>query len=254
MKNLIDLTGKHILVIGASSGIGRQTAVTLSSVGAKLTLVARREDSLKEAVGELEGTGHAYIPFDITELSEIGTLMKQVVEKGGPLDGMVYSAGRSMYMPLHMFKPEKLQQLFHVNYYAFMECVRQATRKGRYSHGMRIVGVSSVSSLKGNKGQLGYSASKAAMDASVRCMARELADKGVCINTVAPGMTETAMISEFMNSVGPDSTSIKENLGRQYLGIIKPDAVAEVITFLLSPSAGSITGITLPVDGGMTTC
>ena len=254
MENLIDLTGKHILVIGASSGIGRQTAVTLSSVGAKLTLVARREDSLKEAVGELEGAGHAYIPFDITELSEIGTLMKQVVEKGGPLDGMVYSAGRSMYLPLQAFRPERLQKLFEVNYFAFVECVRQATKKGRYVRGMRIVGVSAISSMKGNKGQSGYGASKAAMNASVRCFARELADKGICINTVAPGLTETGMLSEYMNNVGADSESVQELLGRQYLGIIKPDAIADAVTFLLSPSAGYITGITLPVDGGITTC
>ena len=254
MKNLINLTDKHILIIGASSGIGAQTALTLSSVGAKVSIVARTEEKLREVAGGLEGTGHNYFVFDISELSQIESLLKQVAEKGGPLDGMVYSAGILLSMPLQLAKPEKLKQLFDVNYFGFMESVRQATKKGRYNPGMRIVGVSAVSSMIGKKSQSGYSATKAAMDASVRCIARELAKKGIYINTVAPGFTKTGMISDYMEKVGSDSESVKETLARQYLGIIRPGAVAETIAFLLSPAAEYITGVTLPVDGGQTTC
>ena len=254
MKNLIDLTDKHIMIIGASSGIGRQTAITLSSVGARLTLVARTEEKLKAVISELDGKGHEYSPCDVTDLTGIEAMIKHAIERSGRLDGLVYSAGISMSMPLTMFKPEKLQKLFDVNFFAFIECVRQATKKGRFNPGMRIVGVSSIASMKGNKTHLGYCASKAAMDAAVRCMAKELADKNIYINTVAPGMTETEMHLDFRETVGEDSDSMKELFERQYLGLIKPDAVAETIAFLLSPAAKSITGITLPVDGGLTTC
>ena len=254
MNTLIDLTGKHVLVIGASSGIGKQTAITLSSAGAKLTLVARTEDKLKTTLHELEGEGHAYYAADVSELPGIEETVKQIIQKNGRLDGMVYAAGISMSMPLQMFKPEKLQSLFDVNFFAFVESVRQVTKKGRYNPGMRIVGISSIASLKGDKTHLGYSASKAAMDAAVRCIAKEVADKDICINTVAPGMTATGMLSRFTDNIGSDSESMKELKSRQYLGVIQPEAVAKTIAFLLSPAAEYITGITLPVDGGMTTC
>ena len=120
MNTLIDLTGKHVLVIGASSGIGKQTAITLSSAGAKLTLVARTEDKLKTTLRELEGKGHAYYAADISELSGIEETVKQIIQKNGRLDGMVYAAGISMSMPLQMFKPEKLQSLFDVNFFVFV--------------------------------------------------------------------------------------------------------------------------------------
>ena len=119
-NTLIDLTGKHVLVIGASSGIGKQTAITLSSIGAKLTLVARTEDKLKTTLHELEGEGHAYCVTDICELSGIEEMVKQAIQKNGSLDGMVYAAGISMSMPLQMFKPEKLQSLFDVNFFFFV--------------------------------------------------------------------------------------------------------------------------------------
>ena len=254
MNTLIDLIGKHVLVIGASSGIGKQTAITLSRIGAKLTLVARTEDKLKTTLHELEGEGHAYCVADISELSGIEEMVKQTIQKNGSLDGMVYAAGISMSMPLQMFKPEKLQSLFDVNFFAFVESVRQVTKKGRYNPGMRIVGISSIASLKGDKTHLGYSASKAAMDAAVRCIAKEVAEKDICINTVAPGMTATGMLSRFADNIGSDSESMKELKSRQYLGVIQPEAVAETIAFLMSPAAEYITGITLPIDGGMTTC
>lgn len=252
MMNLIDLTGMHVLVIGASSGIGKETARTLSKVGARLTLIARREDKLKEVIAGLEGNGHSYFCADISVVDSIDTLFKKIIEKNGTLDGLVYTAGISLSLPLQMFRPEKLQTIFDINFFAFVECVRQATKKGRYNSGMRIVGVSSIASIKGDKTHLGYCASKAAMDAAVRCIAKEIAVKGICINTVAPGLTATSMFEKFSSNIGEDSNSMKELLERQYLGIINPVKVAEVITFLISPAAEFITGITLPIDGGMT--
>ncbi len=254
MKNLIDLSGKRILVIGASSGIGKQTAITLGQTGAALSLVARTEEKLKETLLALDGEGHDYFCADVSIVSTIESLIKGIVEKDGPLDGLVYSAGIGTALPLMQSKPEKVLEAFQVNYFGFLEAVRQICRKGRYNPGMRIVGVSSCASLRGDKSKAIYSSSKAAMDSAVRCIAKEVSDKGICINTVAPSMTATELYSRFLEKYGNDSDSNNELMKRQYLGIAQPSDVASAIAFLISPAARFITGITLPVDGGLTTC
>ena len=251
---LIDLTDRRILVVGASSGIGKQTALTLSQVGAKISLVARNEEKLETTLAELEGNGHDYFIADVSEIASIESLIKEIVVKDGPLDGVVYSAGVGTALPLMQSKPEKVQDTFNVNFFGFFEVVRQVARKGRFSPGMRIVGVSSCASLRGDKSKAIYSSSKAAMDSAVRCMAKELAGKGICINTVAPSMTATELYNHYIEKYGEDSDTNKELLTRQYLGVAPPQDVANAIAFLISPAARFITGITMPVDGGLTTC
>ncbi len=251
---LIDLTDRRILVVGASSGIGKQTAITLSQVGAKISLVARNKEKLETTLAELEGNGHDYFVADVSEIAFIESLIKEIVAKDGPLDGVVYSAGVGTALPLMQSKPEKVQDTFNVNFFGFFEVVRQVARKGRFSPGMRIVGVSSCASLRGDKSKAIYSSSKAAMDSAVRCMAKELAGKGICINTVAPSMTATELYNRYIEKYGEDSDTNKELLTRQYLGVAQPQDVANAIAFLISPAARFITGITMPVDGGLTTC
>ncbi|HHT25379.1 MAG TPA: SDR family oxidoreductase [Clostridiaceae bacterium] len=254
MNAIIDLSNKRILIIGASSGIGKQTAITLSQVGSKLTLVARNEEKLKMVLDDLEGEGHDYFVADVSDVAVIESMIKEIVEKDGPLDGLVYSAGVGMAIPFMQSKPEKVQSTFNVNFFGFFEVVRQISRKGRFNPGMRIVGVSSCASLRGDKSKAIYSSSKAAMDSAVRCMAKELAEKEICINTVAPSMTATELYNYYIEKYGKDSKTNKELLTRQYLGIAQPQDIANAIAFLISPAARFITGITMPVDGGLTTC
>lgn len=254
MKTLVDLSGRQILVVGASSGIGKQTAITLSQIGAKVSLVARSEEKLQTVMNELEGADHSYYVADVSNVGTIDALMKMIVAEHGPLDGMVYSAGVGTALPLLQSKPEKVLDTFNVNFFGFLETVRQATRKGRYNPGMRIVGVSSCASLRGDKSKSIYSSSKAAMDSAVRCMAKELAEKEICINTVAPSMTATELYNHYVEKYGEDSETNKELISRQYLGIAQPNDIANAIAFLISPAARFITGITMPVDGGLTTC
>lgn len=251
--NLIDLSGRSIIVAGASSGIGKKTAVVLSQLGAKVILIARREEKLRETLAELTGEGHAFYTADLSDANAIEGLVKQIVAEQGKTDGLVYAAGVNTSMPLNAFKPEKVMDVFGINYFSFIEFVRQICRRGRYNEGMRIVGVSSAASIRGDKSHLAYSGSKAAMNASVRCMAKELADKGICINTVAPAMTRTEMYDQYVAEYGADSGSNDDLLKRQYLGLAETEDVANVIAFLLSPAARFLTGLTLPVDGGLTT-
>lgn len=253
MDNLVNLEGRRIIVTGASSGIGKKTAITLSGLGAKLILVARREDKLQETISELEGEGHTYYCADLGVVGDIESLVKRIVEEQGKVDGLAYAAGVPSSVSLMQSKPEKVQKVFDVNFFGFLEFVRQVCRKGNYNEGMRIVGVSSIASVAGDKAHLVYSASKSAMDSAVRCIAKEVAEKGICINTVAPAMTATELYEKYLDRYGEDSGSNEELLKRQYLGIAKTEDIANAIAYLISPAARFITGIMLPVDGGYTT-
>lgn len=253
MRQLIDFTGKSIVVLGASSGIGKNTAITLSELGAHVIIVARREDKLRETLALLHGNGHAYYTTDISIFTNIENLFKRIKDEHGELDGLVYCAGINSTMPLMQLKPEKIQAIFDINFFSFIESVRQATRRGRYNPGMRIVAVSSNAAVRGDKAHTAYSASKAAMNAAVRCIAKELADREIYINTVAPAVTNTEIYKQYSSGSDDISDSEKALLERQYLGLIEPSNVADAIAFLLSPAAQMITGITLPVDGGLST-
>ena len=253
MRKWLDFFGKKIIIIGASSGIGKQTAVVLASLGARVILVARREDKLQEVLAELEGTDHSFYAADISKLTEIDALFKTIKENYGAVDGLVYCAGVNTILPLLQLKPDKLQGTFVVNFFAFVETVRQATRRGRFNEGMRIVTVSSNAAIRGDKAHTAYSASKAAMNAAVRCMAKELADKGICINAVAPAVTNTEIYRQYSANSGGVSESEKALLERQYLGLIEPEDVANAVAFLLSPAARMMTGATISVDGGLST-
>ena len=167
---------------------------------------------------------------------------------------MAYIAGISDGdVPVKYLTYERQLNTFKTNYFAFVEFVRQATKRGMYNEGMRIVAVSSIASLRGEKAHVAYSASKSAMDSAIRCIAKELASKGICINSVAPAMVNTEMYQHFLEVQGEDSEANLRAVGRQYLGLAETSDVANAIAFLISPDARFITGITLPVDGGFTT-
>lgn len=252
MFNLVDLTGKKIVLTGASQGIGRDTAIMLSKLGAQMILIARCEEKLKETISCLEGVGHSYYLLDITQLDDIENCVRKIVEDNGAVDGLVYCAGVGTSRPLNFFKHEIIQDVLQVNLLGFIEFVRCFAKRKRYNRGMRIVGISSIAALRGDKTHTAYSASKAGMDGAVRCLAKELADKNICINTVAPAMIKTAMYEGYLANNGEESNI--ELLKRQYLGLGETKDVAAAIAFLMSQAAKFITGICMPVDGGYTSC
>lgn len=247
----MEFRGKKIIVAGASSGIGQKTAIRLSELGAKTILIARREELLAETMEMLSGEEHTYYSADLSVTGDIEELVKLIVSEQGKIDGLVYCAGISKGRPLMQCRPETVGEVFNTNFFGFLETVRQVCRKGRFNEGMRIVGISSIASMRGSKSQTMYSASKAAMDGAVRCIAKEVADKGICINTVAPGMTRTKMWDSFLERYGEESNSVRDMMHDQYLGLIETDDVADAIVFLLSQRARMITGTTLPLGGGV---
>lgn len=252
MFNLVDLTGKKIIVTGASQGIGRDTAILLSKLGAKVILVARNQLKLQETISLCEGDGHTFYSLDLGNLDAIEDCVKNIINENGKVDGMVYCAGIGTSRPLNLFKHALIEDVMRINLLGFIEMIKCISKKNRFNSGMRIVGISSIASLCGDKTHTAYSASKAGMDGAVRCLARELADKGICVNTVAPAMIKTEMYLGYLDNNGQDSNN--ELLKRQYLGLGETIDVASGIAFLMCPAAKFITGICLPIDGGYTSC
>ncbi len=253
MERIINLSGKKIVIFGGSSGIGRQTAITLSCIGAIPILIARNQIKLEETAKLCGNNRIPIYPFDLEKIEEIKGLIQTITAENGMLDGMVYAAGVSEDIPIKSMDYKRFAKTFNINYFAFMECVRQTTKKNIYNEGYRIVGVSSVSAILGEIAHCAYAGSKGAMDASIRVLAKELSLKGICINTVAPSMIKTEAVNEYIESISINSDALERTLNRQYLGFGEPQDVANAICFLLSSAARFITGITLPVDGGFTT-
>lgn len=252
MKNIVDFTGKHILIVGGGSGIGRKTAEVLCKLGAEVDIASRSIENLSETVKHLEGSNNHFFQLDVSDTDSIEGKIKDAVSLYGKYDGLVYSAGVSWSIPIHLYSPDKMKGIFDINFFGFFEMVRQLSKRGRYNDGMRVVGISSTAAIKGNKAHSGYSATKAAMDGAVRSMAIELAQKNIYINTVAPGMVETELYDKYIETYGEESMNYKILLDRQFLGIGKTEDIANVIAFLLSDASRFIVGQCVIADGGYT--
>lgn len=241
-----EFEGKTILLDGAASGIGKETAIRLSEMGAKIVLIDMDENLLKQAMSELEGEGHGYVVYNLSDLKGIEPIVKSIANLYGPIDGFVHCVGIRCRRPINMLTPEVVENVMHINYGSFIELTRSISKKGNHNPGLSIVAISSISANTGGATVTAYAASKAAIDGAVRCLARELASKQIRLNTLQPGQVNTPAYAAMLeNSSGKDPV-----LERQYLGLCEPRDIAEMIIFLLSDRSKRITGASLPVDGG----
>lgn len=241
--------GKTILLDGAAAGIGKETAITLSQMGAKIVLIDMDEAQLQQTVSELAGEGHGYVVYNLSDLTGIEAMVKTISTQYGPLDGFVHCVGIRCRRPLNMLAPDVVENVMHINYGSFMELTRCICKKGNHRPGLSIVAISSISAKTGGATVTAYAASKAAIDGAVRCLARELAPKQIRLNTIQPGQVNTPAYAAMLeNSGGKDPV-----LERQYLGLCEARDIAETIIFLLSERSKMITGAALPVDGGFFT-
>ena len=151
MVNIIDLRNKTILVTGAGSGIGRETARVLSEQGVKVVMLDLNEEALNETLASLFGNGHITKTCDLTNFESLQELMKDILMETGPLDGLVHCAGISSRKPLNVLKAKGFQKVMDVNFYSFVELTRLFTRRGNMNDGGSIVVMSSISSIKGYK-------------------------------------------------------------------------------------------------------
>lgn len=243
--NPLNLKNRKVLVTGASSGIGRATSIYLSKLGARLVLVARNEDRLNDTLRMLDGSGHLVIPVDLSEQEDLSSVFKKAVFDGEKLNGLVHCAGTAQVLPINMLTKSRMYREMNINYFVFVELVRQFSKK-IFSNGGSIVGISSIAADRAGKCQTNYSASKAAEDISAQALSIELAPKGIRINTVLPGMIQTEM-ADRAATAGIDLEDIEKV---QMLGMGKPEDVAAMVAFLISDMSRLITGRKFFVDGG----
>lgn len=246
MGGKINFTGKTILIDGASSGMGAASAKLLSSLGARVVLVARREDKLREVIDTLEGEGHSYYPYDLGNVEGIEAFVKKIVSEQGPMDGFVHCAGLGVARPLKLSNYEFMQSVFNVNYFSFVEIIRCLTKRGACNAGFSIVGISSSAAVKGGKAHTAYASSKSAMDMTVKVLAKELGVKGYRINSILPGYIDTDIGRA---SIESDPTRLDGVLKSQVLGVGYAEDIADAVAFLLSGMARIVSGEQLFVDG-----
>ena len=246
---MIDLTGKNILVTGASSGLGRAISKTVASQGATVFLSGRNETRLKETLNSLSGVGHFILPGDIANFSVIEHMIKSIIGKGTKISGFVHSAGIEKTLPLMSSNPSVFQEVFNVNVFSGFEFVRLLSRKNIVDpNGASFVFLSSVMGKLGEPFKTVYCASKSALIAGSKAIALELAAKKIRCNCVLPGIVETEMVHGLFSSIPVEA---KEHIIKEHpLGLGKPEDVAALVAFLLSDEARWITGAEYIIDGG----
>ena len=251
-NNPFSLANKVILVTGASSGIGAQCAIDCSRMGAKVILVARNEERLKQTLNRMEGDGHLVMPFDLSSSDGLKETIKEVVGQVGKINGVVNCAGISSVTPLKLVTDELLDQFFRTNVYAAINLSKEVTRAGNYDKegGCSIIFLASIMGLCGEKCKTMYSATKGALIAAARSMACELAKNRVRVNVVSPGAIETPINAKLPHMADPELR--KELEAKHLLGLGECSDISNACIYLLSDAAKWVTGQNLIVDGGYT--
>lgn len=246
---MFNLTGKNILITGASSGLGRAISQIIASQGAKVILSGRNEDRLKGTLNSLKGEGHSMFPGDIANFEMIGQIIKEISLKDIKISGFVHSAGIEKTLPLKSSKPNIFQEVFNINVFAGFEFARLLSQKNIVDNkGASFIFLSSVMGKLGEPFKTIYCASKSALIAGSKAIAIELASKKIRCNCVLPGIVETKMVQKLFDTIPVEA---KEKIINDHpLGLGKPEDVAALVAFLLSNEARWITGGEYIIDGG----
>ena len=242
--NAFDLKGKTVLVTGASSGLGKQTAITASEYGARVIITARNESRLEETYRSLHGEGHLQIPADLTVQADIDRLVA-----GLPvLEGLVHSTGISELSPARFITKEILSKTFRISFDAAVLLTAGILGKKKLAKGSSIVFISSISTRYPFVGGSMYISAKAALEAYAHVLALELASRGTRVNCVAPAFVRTPMLDETAENFSKEVVNKIEQI--QLLGFGDPSDVANTIVFYLADASKWITGTNLILGGG----
>lgn len=252
-----------VLIIGGSSGIGAACARRLSAEGRTVILVARDIEKLR-LLAETLPSQALYLSYDLNDLEGIKSIFTFCNQNSKRLDGMIYCAGKDSACPVKASRPALMEEIMRVNCFAFLEAAKHFYSK-RYSNDYaKIVAISSSASQSCDKGMGMYSASKAALNALVKTMAKEFTRRGILVNAILPAGVMTQMAAEkiqIMSGGGPIDVDLEvQRLNEnpiplnseddQPYGNISPDSIAALAGFLLSTQNKYITGALLPISAG----
>ena len=238
------LTGKTVFITGASSGIGRQIAISGSEMGAKIVMTGRDKHRLEETYSLLKGEGHVILTADLVDSEQIVSLVQELPQ----LDGVVMNAGIVNAYPLKFLTSEKIEETFSINFNAIVLLIAGIMRKRKLNKGGSVVFVSSISSNFPPKGSAMYSSSKAAIEAFSKVLALEHSQQKIRSNCLAPGMVKTALYNDVEQRVTKES--MDAHIASYPLGVGHPEDVANAAVFLLSDASKWITGTTITLEGG----
>jgi NAD(P)-dependent dehydrogenase (short-subunit alcohol dehydrogenase family) len=238
---------KVAVVTGGGSGIGFAIAKKFTEHDIQTIIIGRdvkKLNAVKKELGALCDT----IQFDLTKLSEIPALVRQIIKRFGTIDILVNNAGINLKKELTDVTDEEFQQIFLTNVTAVFALSREVARCMLEMKKGSIINISSMASQYGIPKVVAYSASKSAIEGMTRAMAVDLSPSGIRVNCIAPGFIETEMSAKALNN---DKNRMRKVLSRTPIGKLgSPDNIGDAALFLALDSANYITGVVLPVDGG----
>ncbi|GGS21524.1 beta-ketoacyl-ACP reductase [Streptomyces aureoverticillatus] len=227
---------RSVLITGGSRGIGLAIARTMRAAGDRVAVTYRTGEPPEGLFG---------VRCDVTDADQVDLAFKEVEEEQGPVEVLVACAGVTNDKLLMRMTEADFTSVLDTNLTGAFRVAKRATRGMLRARSGRIVVISSAVGLRGEAGQANYAASKAGLVGFARSLARELGSRGITVNVVAPGLTETAM-SESLTDEQREAMVRQIPLGR----LAAPEEVAAAVAFVASPEAGYITGAVIPVDGG----
>jgi predicted outer membrane repeat protein len=236
INKAFSVEGKNILITGASSGIGRQTAITLSEAGAVLFITGRNPERLEETFLKLKGKGHQFRIADLTVVSDVDLLVDILPS----LDGVVHSAGITLLWPTNFIRKDDIDTVFDINYSSVVVLNSKLISKKKLLNNASLVFISSIATKYMYYGGALYSGSKAALESYAHTLALELAPKGIRSNCISPSFVKTEMVDDVEKTI---SKSTLDKFDKMLpFGFGHPADVANTILFLLSDASRWITG------------
>lgn len=242
------ITGKICIVTGASRGIGKAIAQFFAQDGAIVYATATRRDSVEAWAEDYNRSVRGEVRplyFDVSDEKAVKNAIMQIKRECGRIDGLVNNAGIEFNELIGMISRENMEKMFSVNVYGTIYMLQMVSRvMGRQENGGSIVNIASMTALRGNKGQLVYSATKGAVISLTKSAAKELADKKIRVNAIAPGLTNTDMMKQ------ADPEKLKNRIDNICMGrLAEPEDIAKACAFMVSDLSTYISGQVLAVDG-----
>ena len=248
------LAGKHAFVTGGGRVIGRAVAAALTGAGAAVTVIGRSEKALQDAVDAGDAAGYGVA--DVTDAAQVGKTIESAEKDRGPVTILVNNAGSAVTGPFAKADPQVFQNMWNVHLMGAVHA-SQAVLPGMVERGFgRIVNVASTAGLRGYPYVSAYCAAKHALVGLTRALAAETATRGVTVNAVCPGYTDTDIVRDSIDRVVEKTGRARNDVLAEYLHdtpigrLIRPEEVAAAVLYLCSPQAAAVSGTTLAVAGG----